>query len=139
MKQISFGNNEKIRLFSFNLGVSLLKKNKMALVAFLYIAIISAAANALGIVGDYVEQMIGFISPLLMFVVVAVLLAQWQGMELFNKKVRLALAVLLLIITIIEYVYPMLAYSEQTFSPNHTTLLFVEFSINAVIARILIK
>lgn len=108
-------------------------------IAFFYLTLLAASLHSMNVVGDVVEKTIGFVSPLVSFFVIAVLFSKFCNVEPISKTKREILAITFIAITVLEYVYPIFAYWEQTFDSSHTTLLFVELTVNSLIARVLIK
>ncbi|CCN46717.1 membrane hypothetical protein [Vibrio nigripulchritudo MADA3029] len=110
-----------------------------ALIAFIYVTGLSSIAIYSNIIGDFIEKSIGFASSMTTFVVIAILFAKFNDIDVISKKKREVVALVFLSLTAIEYLYPVFEYSEQNFGSAHYTILLVELSINAIISRVLIK
>lgn len=107
------------------------------LIGFLYITVLSAAFNTLSEVGDTVEHIIQFLSPMIMFFVVIALFSKFRGITIFSKQESKLIAVSFVAITIADYLYPPLRYWDQDFGSMHYTMFFIEISVNAAIARMI--
>lgn len=97
----------------------------------------SAYVNALDTVGDNTEKVIAFISPLIAFVVIAALIGKLQGKNLFLPIQVKVIAILFVAMTIIEHIYPVFRYSDQTLPSDYWTLFFIQFLLNAYIAKVI--
>lgn len=109
------------------------------LVGFLYVVLSSSIVHSMSTVGDYVEHAIKFISPVAMFFVVVALYSKYKNLSFFNKLECKVIAVSYVLITLLEYMYPVLRYWDQNFGSAYYSLFLVELGINAAIARVIIK
>lgn len=112
---------------------------KIALLMFAVIVLSTAFMNAYEYYGDYVEKGIEFVFPIVSFFVIIALFAKFRGVSLFSEKELKIMAALYLILTVLKYVYPLYEYSEQTVDASYSTLAVLDFVINLIVARIIIK
>ncbi len=97
----------------------------------------SAFINAYGTVGDLIEKIIAFITPLLVYIAIIALAAKVKGVKIFSAKFLRYFSVMYVVMTIIENIYPMIIYSDQTLPSNYLTVFFLQLSMNIYIARII--
>ena len=109
------------------------------LILFLFIVLTSSFINAYGTVGDVIEKSISFLSPCVTFFVIAGLFAKYRGVEVFTKIEGKLIASMYVIMTVLNHVYPMIRYHEQTLPAQYLTIFFIQLIINIYIARALIK
>ncbi|CCN50889.1 membrane hypothetical protein [Vibrio nigripulchritudo MADA3020] len=110
-----------------------------SLIAFIYVTGLSSAALYSNIIGNIVEKTIGFASSMTTFVVVAILFAKFNNINILSKRKREGVALVFLGLTVIEFLYPVFEYSEQSFGSTHYSMLLVELFANAIISKILIE
>ncbi len=96
-------------------------------------------STALEINGTLVEQILGFVSQLVTFLLLIALFGAWQEKQLFSqnrlKLIAYSYPALLLIVPFYQY----FEYSEQTMPWSYIYMQTLEFLFSLIIASILLK
>lgn len=116
-----------------------MKTKYIPLLAFFYITVTSSAFFSISAVGDPIEHLIKFISPMIMFLVIIALFSQYRNSSPFTRSECRYIAIAYILVTILDYLYPVFRYWEQDFGSEHYTLFIFELGINAAIARVILK
>ncbi|QMV13581.1 hypothetical protein [Vibrio spartinae] len=93
-----------------------MKLKTLAALLCVFIVIVLSGLNAWNLWGDFVEKAISFATTVILFLVVTALFDVWRGGKNFKVNEIKAIAISFPIITVIEYVYPVIKYSEQKHS-----------------------
>ena len=118
---------------------NLMKSKYIPLLAFFYITVTSSAFFSISAVGDSIEHLIKFISPMIMFLVIIALFSKYRNSNPFTKSECRYIAIAYVSITVLDYLYPVFRYWDQDFGSEHYTLFIFELGINAAIARVILK
>ena len=116
-----------------------MKYNFVTIILFVYLVGTASLAAYSNTIGDTIEKSTAFLSSVVGFLVVSVVLCKLLNQEIFSKRNRLLLAWALLALTVVEYLYPVIEYWDQNAGSSYYTLFVVELGINLLIARILSK
>lgn len=110
---------------------------KQALALFLFLTVGSAFSNAYALVASLGEQIIAFVSALITYAVIVSLFLTFVGSDVLAGKVRKYIAVSFVLMTIIENVYPMILYYEQTLPSNYLFLFSIQLLVNGFMAKVI--
>jgi hypothetical protein len=89
-------------------------KNVAGLLTLLLVLVFSFVP-AYGYFGDLVEKGIQFISMLFSLAAITALFSIWREVEIFRKRELKLIAIMSPLIVIIDTLYPLYEYSEQTY------------------------
>ncbi|QFT40079.1 MULTISPECIES: hypothetical protein [unclassified Vibrio] len=110
---------------------------KQAAALFALLTIGSAFVNAYGMVASVGEQIIAFISALITYAVIVCLFLTYLNIDAISIKARTRIGVSFVIMTIVESVYPMVLYSDQTLPTDYYFVFFVQLILNTYIAKVI--
>lgn len=114
----------------------------MNLSGVLFILIVSAISltSALDNVGTLFEQLMAFTSQAMTYFVLIGLFGVWQGISVYKKpQVWKGLAYSCPAITIINTIYPMIEYSEQSVPSSFIYTQGMELILSMIVASIFAK
>ncbi|BCL70536.1 hypothetical protein TUMSATVNIG1_24980 [Vibrio nigripulchritudo] len=97
----------------------------------------SAFMNAYNTVGDTVEQAIAFVTPLLAYIAIIALVGIYQKVKIFSDKFISYFSVFFILFTILENVYPMYLYRDQTLPNDYLVLFFLQLLLNIYIVKVI--
>lgn len=104
----------------------------------LFVLIVGPAfLNANSTIGDHVEKAIAFASPILGMIAIVLLLSKWRGIEAFSVGFIRWFSGVFISMTVIESVYPIFAYAEQTPPSDYWSTFAIQFFFNLYIVGIL--
>jgi hypothetical protein len=119
------------------MGVCLLASKIKYLIPLLILTLGSAYMSASSAAGDSVEIFIAFVSPLLAYVAIAVLIAKYRGLELFSPKTIKYFSIVFIATTVAETAYPAFIYRDQTLPPDLWTIFVIQLLFNLYIVRVI--
>lgn len=97
----------------------------------------SAYVNAINTVGDWVEHVNAFISPVLTYIAIAALFGKYQGFNIFSRTFIKYFSILFIVMTVVDTAYPAFIYREQNFPPDFWVVFFVQLLLNIYIVRVI--
>lgn len=112
---------------------------KQALVLLILLTAGSAFINASSLVASTGEQVIAFIQELITYVVIFLLALTFLKIETISAKVRKGVGISFVLMTIVESVYPMALYHDQTLPSNYLFVFSVQLMLNIYIAKVISK
>jgi hypothetical protein len=112
---------------------------KQALVLFILLTVGSALINASSFVASFGEQVIAFVQELITYAVILLLALTFLNVELISAKVRKGVGISFVLVTIVETIYPMVLYHDQTLPADYLFVFSVQLMLNIYIAKVISK
>ncbi len=113
--------------------------NNRAGFLFLFIVLMFSISNGIDTFGTIVEQVFGFISQVLTFLLVIALYGKWQGKSLFSNKLTRLIAYSYPLFLVVIPVYQYFEYAEQTMPRSYVYMQTLEFLLAVYISSVLTK
>lgn len=113
--------------------------DKTSFFLFLMFVLGSSSITAIEYWGDYFEKFSAFVSSILTFLIISLLLAKSKKLDFFPKKQVTYIVFLYFFWFFIEQGYPLYVYKEQTLPDGHFFILSIQLAFNAFVAKVLLN
>lgn len=113
-----------------------MQSRKFAALLIFFILFSLSSMAAYSVYGDFVEKTIAFLTSLMVFFVLVALFDIYRQGHNLTMKEKKVIAMSFPLLTIIEYVYPVLKYSEQKHS-DYVYPFLMDFTISLLVFTII--